>query len=263
MSLPNIDSSLLSQPSLSLLDCLRDIAILSFQEGHCKPPYPWQTAEIVHILQMKASPTDHPPGPVLLVHSTGGSKSAVRNTIGFALGGIILTIVPLLSLGADQCTKLKALATAHGLPIKCFHLDEYHSRSVNLALCCMLQSLPDDTNETIFLFSSSPQKITESSEWTSTISSLVDKPFSFFLCIDECHLYAQFGLEFQLEFAKFKDAILQAIVSKQAPVPILCLTATATKQTVKDFEALTALTFCKPDNLHWPSSSQGVSRIRL
>ena len=180
----------------SLLSRLREVAEVTFEEGHGHPPYDWQGDDISHLLMIKASPQTHPSGPVLIVHCTGGGKSAVRNTFGFACEGVILTLVPLLSLGADQSTKLAQLCASQSLPssIRTFHLDEYRSPSVNASLQRMLQSLPDDTDETIFLFSS-PQKLAGSVQWSSTIASLIGRNFHFSLCIDECHLYAQFGLE--------------------------------------------------------------------
>ena len=66
-------------------------------------PHPWQVEATAHVLSM-ISPNmpDSEPGLVMLVQATGGGKSAVRDAIGLAAGGVILTIVPLLSLGADQ-----------------------------------------------------------------------------------------------------------------------------------------------------------------
>ena len=53
----------------------------------------------------------HPlkPGPVCAVLPTGGGKSAIRDAHSIAHGMFSLTIVPLLSVGSDQATKIRPL----------------------------------------------------------------------------------------------------------------------------------------------------------
>jgi hypothetical protein len=74
------------------------IAELAFKEFHGFEPYQWQIQAAVHSLQQDTGEAN--PGPLLMVRSTGGGKSAVRNVLGFLREGVSLTIVPLLSLGA-------------------------------------------------------------------------------------------------------------------------------------------------------------------
>jgi hypothetical protein len=103
---------------------LRDIVAYSFEEGHGFPPHEWQIQYIMRMLHATAMaacddtlPSSGSLSPFLICRSTGGGKSACRNTMGFVRGGVTLTIVPLLSLGADQTTKLQALRDANDLPI--------------------------------------------------------------------------------------------------------------------------------------------------
>jgi superfamily II DNA helicase RecQ len=42
------------------------------------------------------------PLALLVILPTDGGKSLVRDVVGIILGGVTLTIIPLLSLGADQ-----------------------------------------------------------------------------------------------------------------------------------------------------------------
>jgi hypothetical protein len=67
-------------------------------------------------------------------------------------GGVTLTIVPLLSLGADQTEKLKCVVHANQLPVEIYHLDEYRAVDANRSLCCLLNALTY-ASATIFLFS--------------------------------------------------------------------------------------------------------------
>ena len=108
-------------------------------------PYPWQVEATAHILAMMSPKVpDSDPGIVMMVQATGGGKSAVRDAIGLVAGGVILTIVPLLSLGADQTAKLKAKRESNGLPINVFHLDEYQGSKSNGDLLTYIHSLPED-----------------------------------------------------------------------------------------------------------------------
>jgi superfamily II DNA helicase RecQ len=108
---------------------------------------------------------------------------------------VVLTIVPLLSLGADQTAKLQSLSDVNQLPVQLYHLDEYRDAGANRSLCRLITNKLTDDTVTLFLFSS-PQKV-RSREWSDCLASLIKRqavPFT--LCVDECHLYAQFGAEF-------------------------------------------------------------------
>jgi superfamily II DNA helicase RecQ len=180
--------------------------------------------------------------------------------MGFVRGGVTLTIVPLLSLGADQTTKLQTLRDAKDLPIQLYHLDEYRDRATNRSLCRLIDGLHDDS-VTLFLFSS-PQKLL-SKEWSDCIGSLIKRrsvPLT--LCIDECHLYAQFGAEFRSEFGSLKPCIFDPIVNYRSTMPILFLTATASKTVITDLEGLTGLHFDKT-NLLWSPAPSSVSRRQV
>jgi hypothetical protein len=64
------------------------------------------------------------PIAILVVCPTGGGKSLLRDVCGITLGGVTLTIVPLLSLGADQTQKVNSRASLDCLTVVAFHLDE-------------------------------------------------------------------------------------------------------------------------------------------
>ena len=63
------------------------------------------------------------PSPVLLVRPTGGGKSATRDVSGLLAGGVVLNIVPLLSLGADQEKKIQFYPSEFGIDADSIHID--------------------------------------------------------------------------------------------------------------------------------------------
>jgi hypothetical protein len=93
--------------------------------GFAKIAYDWQ-AKSIHSIICSAL---HGVVAHLLVQATGGGKLLVRDTAAFVLGGVCLTISPLLVLGSDQSSKLKAMIQA-GTGIKVVHLDEIPAGSV-------------------------------------------------------------------------------------------------------------------------------------
>ena len=247
-------------PSLPPPTTLHDIVSYSFNEGHGFAPHQWQTQVISHVLEGSSTQSSDRPRPFLICRCTGGGKSACRNTLGFIQGGVTLTIVPLLSLGADQTAKLQSLSDSNQLPVQIYHLDEYRASDANRSLCRLLHGLTDDT-VTIFLFAS-PQKLL-SRDWTDCIGSLIKRqsvPFT--LCIDECHLYAQFGAEFRAEFHAMKDRLFAPILKYRPMMPIIFLTATASTTVLDDLEELTSLSFDRT-NILWSAIPSSVARRQV
>ena len=93
----NVAPTLVALPPTTL----HDIVSFTFEEGHGMQPHPWQKDYISQVLWGSSIHSGVSPRPFFICRSTGGGKSACRNTLGFIRGGVTLTIVPLLSLGAD------------------------------------------------------------------------------------------------------------------------------------------------------------------
>ena len=152
-------------------------AVKGMSKIHSKQAYSWQIDAIMQIMNMAAYKDMTLMSPCLLIWSTGGGKSAIRDVIGNCLGGIALTIVPLLSLGADQTTKLKFAVEHNNLPFEVHHLNEYYSYKANDNLCWdILHWMQENDDDPVFLFCS-PQKIANSREWQSFIKQLIDADY--------------------------------------------------------------------------------------
>ena len=240
------------------IDVIRDYAAVAMQEGHGKDAYSSQIDAITHVLQMRNDPSNHPAGPILLVQPTGGGKSATRNCIGFIAGGVVLTIVPLLSLGADQASKLAMVIQQKNLPACVYHLDEYKDYNPNAHLQNLLFQMDADPDTTVFLFCS-PQKLVNSKSWQQTIERLVERDLLRLVAIDECHLYAEFGLSFRAEFFGLKPVLFDVI---SGHVPILYMTATASRMVVQAMDTLTGIPL-SPENILWPSRPSLMARRQV
>ena len=228
-----------------------------------KMPYQWQLEILSQLSFMKKIDTSIYPGAVLLVRPTGGGKSSVRDVYSVMCAGVSLTITPLLSLGADQTQKIRQNASTNGGPVHAYHLDELRCPQAQQLLSDQLLSLSINTDTTVFLFSS-PQAIVNNQVWRPMIDSLIAKRLLSMLCIDEVHLFVQFGLTFRQEFALlqsvlFKKLRVQASASAEpsrfhTTVPVLFMTATCNQTMVEQIEKLSGLRFHRSSNIFWPSA---------
>ena len=101
---------------------------------------------------------------LLFVTRTGYGKSHVMRTLGVLVGGVVVILVPLLSLSADQMNKMKEASQKYGT-VETHHLDEFPTDDGGLKLRTLvdrINALEETTTSTIFLFTS-PQFLCEQS----------------------------------------------------------------------------------------------------
>eukprot|EP00978_Attheya_sp_CCMP212_P033346 scaffold134081_cov81-Attheya_sp.AAC.1 len=254
----------------------RRLASISMLDVFDKIPFPWQEDVIAHMNMMTAKHNGIPPAAILLVQPTGGGKSLVRDTFAVAHGGIHWSISPLLSLTADQESKLNASAIQDDGAVIAVHLDFYRTNAQRTAVLNSIRSLPPDTKTTIVIFSS-PQALTNVKVFTDFFKSLTEfnqpsrhKLRSF--TIDEVHLFTKFGMHFRSEFLQLKSIAFRRLKDQRTNsayrthCPILVMTGTCTKSVINQFEEMSGITFSKPSNIFWPDAAgmqRRTSAIRL
>jgi superfamily II DNA helicase RecQ len=207
-----------------------------------KDPYPWQQMAIIKILAWSGDQLSPTPTPHLLVRNTGGGKSLVRDTTAFILGGVTLTISPLLVLGSDQTIKLKTMIQ-QGTGIKAVHLDEISVDSQKeRTLIKYIGSLSSSTSKTLLLFSS-PQRLVASKSWTECLSYMIHNSLLKMVCVDKVHFYVMHGLHFRPQFFQLKDILFDKM--KKYPIPVVFMTATATKEMIQNVKRLSGLSISR------------------
>jgi hypothetical protein len=118
------------------IEC-RSLAKEAMLEVFGRDAYDWQLDINTRLSQMMIPNSGVDPAPVLLVRPTGGGKSSVRDLHTHMFGGISLTISPLLSLGADQESKINTNITIsqdNGCIVG-IHLDEIHDHAKQASIC--------------------------------------------------------------------------------------------------------------------------------
>ena len=167
------------------------------------------------------------------------------------LNGIVIVIVPLLALTADQISKIEEANQDRG-SIKAVHLDELSSATIDNEVVPRMHAIGYDSKSTLFLFTS-PQKLV-------TTPSILD---ALFICharqtlrlvtIDEAHLYAQHGSTFRDELRTLTNLFFEVVFKVGAAFhPIfLAMTATMSKTLLVKLSQLTNVPWTEPKHQLW------------
>jgi superfamily II DNA helicase RecQ len=96
------------------------------------------------------------------------------------------------------------------------------------------------------------------------IDSLIAERLLSMLCIDEVHLFVQFGLTFCQEFALLQSVLFKKLLVQVSPsaeqsrfhtnVPVLFMTATCNQTMVEQIKKLSGLRFHRSSSIFWPSA---------
>ena len=153
---------------------------------------------------------------LLLVVKTGEGKSIVPFAAGTMLSDIVIVVIPLVSLGADQ-TLRSQLPVAHN--VLSFHLDEEDKKSGGSGLRTWLKEHKQDT-KTVFLFTS-PQ-MRENESWQLAIDDIFERQLISLVAVDEVHAVPLWGRYFRKEFSRLPVHIcLIKWPSRNAPSHLL------------------------------------------
>ena len=172
------------------------------------PLYPAQLDVLARLAMMKFKLSSNKPSPLLFVHPTGGGKSLVRDVHSVLFRGVSLTIVPVLSLGADLAAKVRQKASQACGRVISIHLDEITNPSDASSVIESTLGLPMNTNKTIMLFAS-PQAIVDKAHWKRFVRLLIEKKLLRLVAVDEIQLFVHYGLSFRSQFAMLSTTLFK------------------------------------------------------
>jgi ATP-dependent DNA helicase RecQ len=167
--------------------------------------YPFQQFVLKHLMLML--PSSAACRQVFLCQPTGGGKNAVRDAFAACQPGVTLNIAPLLSLNADQSTKLDLRRISE--KVVAIHWDQYRQAADLAALEADILSASRTVSSVLF---SSPQLIPDNPARHTFLKTLVAKGLLNCMCIDEAHLVVEFGLYFRPEFVKLKLVLFRSLL---------------------------------------------------
>ncbi|WP_367328602.1 ATP-dependent DNA helicase RecQ [Lentimicrobium sp.] len=145
---------------------------------------------------------------------TGGGKSLCFQVPGMVTKGITLVITPLIALMKDQVENLKS----KGIPAEAVY-SGMTPREVELAMNHVLHG------QARFLYLSPERLLTE------RFQTVLDHISVGMIAVDEAHCISQWGYDFRPPYLRIAE-----IRDRLPGVPVLALTATATRKVVKDIQ---------------------------
>jgi superfamily II DNA helicase RecQ len=184
-------------------------------------------------------------GTALLVDRTGGGKSHVMRCAGCITRGIVLIIVPLLSLAADIVTKFETDRHEHGI-IEAIHFDEDigSDKELRKQLISDMRGIKRHTNRTLFLFIS-PQRLQKHDDLRSALLALHQKKVFRYIMIDEFHLFCQHGVDFRREIRQVSNDFIRPLMLRSTPPYLLACTATCSLSNIDAFRRLSGVDFSR------------------
>ena len=193
--------------------------------------HPPQIDVLTRLAMMKFKASLLKPSSILFVHPTGGGKSLVRDVHSVLFRGVSLTVVPVLSLGADLSEKVRQKASQGCGRVISIHLDEIQNSVDALEIIESIESLPNNTQKTIMLFAS-PQALIDKLHWKRFVNRLIKNNMLRFIAVDEIQLFVHYGLSFRSQFAMLSTTIFKQIKNGKyaTKVPVLFMTASCTSE---------------------------------
>ena len=240
-------------------DRFYDITVETMESIWGRTPRLYQSVVIPHLLRMMCGVLV--PSPVLLVQSTGTGKSSVPLTAATVDGGITIIVQNTLALGSDQASKIATAANASAKHVKSYQLDACKDEEVLSNLCDAITHHCMSNIDTSIIIFTSPEYLLKP-HVMSFFVSVVEKDLLRLFCIDEVHLFVQFGLSFRQSFQLIKKSTIDKLIDKesgQMHVPILCMTATFNNKLMNLLENMLGFTIEK-NNIFWGDMNSFAKR---
>ena len=156
----------------------------------------------------------------MVIMPTGGGKSLCFQLPAFVTDGFTLVVSPLLSLMEDQLMALKQL-NIHEASLLCASTTQQQLKAV--------QDSMTSSDRSMRLLYVTPEKLAKSKRFMNRLEKAYSAKCLDRIVIDEVHCCSQWGHDFRPDY-KFLG-----VMKRQFPgVPILGLTATATRDVVED-----------------------------
>ena len=242
----------------------------AMEEVWHRSPNNFQSEIIPLILQMMAG--DLASEGLLLVQPTGSGKSSVPQTASVVTSGVTIIIEPTLSLSSDQASKFNNATNVPGGLVYAYQLDfqKKEHQKVQLAnniLNVMKQksTASIDSGIVSFVLFTSPETLLLPT-WTNLVDDLLKIRMMNLLCIDEVHLFVDFGLSFRREFLDLRHKVFNKLIKSNGrsnihsssttalKIPILCMTATFNTKLLSLLQQIMNITF-DPRRFFWSQSS--------
>jgi superfamily II DNA helicase RecQ len=211
---------------------------------------PTQEAAIAEIMHGRCG------GKLLLVHRTGGGKSHILRMTGSIVAGVVVVIVPLLTLCADQMRKIKEASQKYA-SCEAQHIDECSKDDIRNVIIPRMNAIGNESSSVMFIFVS-PQKLVSCGSMRAAILRCHQRKTLRLVVIDEAHLYAMHGRSFRGDLRLLQKSFFEVVFrSGGAYHPLfLLLTATMTRQLLPHLSKLTNVDWSSSERQLWSSAQE-------
>ena len=211
---------------------------------------PAQAAAITEIMHGRCG------GKLLLVVRTGGGKSHIMRMIGSLVAGVVVVIVPLLTLCADQIRKILEARQKYA-SCEAQHIDDCSDSNIKNSIIPRIDAIGNESSSTMFVFIS-PQKLNSCGAIRAAMLRAHNRKTLRFVAIDEAHLYAMHGRSFRGELRLLHASFFEVVFrtgGEYHPL-FLLLTATMTRQLLPHISKLTNVDWSMSERQMWSSSQE-------
>ena len=205
-------------------------------------PHDWQV-KVIYQLCYETSPS-------LCVQKTGGGESLLVLGTMALLRGVAIVIEPLKSIGTDQAASART-SCPHGM--HAFDVDGF-TEGETKEVITKLRNLQQGTKSAIILYMS-PQSLGNDRPWKELVGHLLCKSLVRLVAFDEADTVPEDGYVFRKEFALLKKQLIKPVQNATYKVAMLAMTATMTKDLMREFEHMTGIKFL-PSYIVWGDTSR-------
>ena len=190
----------------------------------------------------------------LVVQPTGSGKSILVICSAILLMGVVLVVVPLLSVGADQSSSAFEAYSAPNYRV--FQVTERMNAGDKEAIISFLMDLKTRADGTTIIYIAA-ESLRLDGAWSPVIDQLFARGLVSLVSVDEAHRLPMDRF-YRPEFIALKETLFDKIKLSSLNVALLVMTATMTRLLLEEFEEITGLDF---DVQHWGSMARRVLHL--
>jgi superfamily II DNA helicase RecQ len=158
------------------------------------------------------------------VQPTGSGKSSVPQTASVVTSGVTFIIECTQSLGSDQASKIKQATTSNGALVYAHQLDLLKTNDERNALATNIHTVMSDKKHSSiengivsFILFTSPEALLHPT-WSKLLDDMISMEMITLFCIDEVHLFVEFGLSFRKSFLDLRKEVFAKLLIRNCDV---------------------------------------------
>mmetsp|Transcript_11575 Transcript_11575/g.25717 ORF Transcript_11575/g.25717 Transcript_11575/m.25717 type:complete len:692 (-) Transcript_11575:134-2209(-) len=176
----------------------------------------------------------------MLVMPTGAGKSLCFQALGLLREGLVVVISPLISLMQDQVFRLRGLGVRAMFLTAADTKDEQKAFTASMKLLQQTRTTGAPETDLLRFLYVTPERVSKSKRLMTHLEKVHKVGGLSLIVVDEAHCISQWGHDFRPDYEK-----LSVLKIHFATVPLLALTATATRRTADSVKESLRISSCE------------------